>query len=163
MQDCAYLSVYKPADVIYYDDCISILLITFAASFPSFPFIFFFYSLARHNISATCHHQSFTSSRIMSHALILGASGISGWSLLNQTRVYPSPTTFKRITGTTKRPTTLEQMRLPEDDRIHLASGIDLTASVDNVVASLQKKIPDVGTVTHVFFTGKSALELSRH
>lgn len=95
----------------------------------------------------------------MSHALILGASGISGWSLMNQARNYPSPTTFSRITGTTNRPMTLEQAQLPADPRLQIASGIDFTKSVDEAARSLKEKIPDVDTVTHVFFTGKSPRE----
>ncbi|KAF4956390.1 hypothetical protein FSARC_11592 [Fusarium sarcochroum] len=89
----------------------------------------------------------------MAHALIFGASGISGWSLVNQARVYPSPTAFARITGTTNRPTSIGQLQIPEDDRIQLASGIDLTKSVDEVVAALKEKVPHVDTVSHVFFT----------
>lgn len=91
----------------------------------------------------------------MAHALILGASGISGWSLLNQTRNYPSSTAFARITGTTNRPFTLQQAQLPEDSRIKIASGIDFTKSVDEVVGLLKKKVFDINTVTHVFFTGR--------
>ncbi|KXH28548.1 hypothetical protein CNYM01_13465 [Colletotrichum nymphaeae SA-01] len=91
----------------------------------------------------------------MAHALVLGASGISGWSLLNQARTYPTPTTFARITGTTNRPLTLEQARLPADDpRLALVSGIDFTKTVDEVAAALRDKIPDVETVSHVFYTG---------
>jgi hypothetical protein len=91
----------------------------------------------------------------MAHALILGASGISGWSLLNQARKYPTSTTFSRITGTTNRPLTLEKARIPADERIRLVAGVDFTKSVDEVVSTLKNKIPDVDTVTHVFFTGK--------
>ncbi|KAH6976608.1 hypothetical protein EDB80DRAFT_783846 [Ilyonectria destructans] len=89
----------------------------------------------------------------MAHALIFGASGISGWSLLNQMRAYPSATTFTRITGTTNRPLTLEQAQIPSDHRIQLVSGINLTKSVDEVIAQLKEKIPDIDTVSHVFFT----------
>jgi hypothetical protein len=92
----------------------------------------------------------------MSHALIFGASGISGWSLLNQARVYPSQSTFKRITGLTNRPFSLQQAQLPEDNRIQIVAGIDLTKSVDEVVGLLKAKVLDVDTVSHVFFTGKS-------
>jgi hypothetical protein len=91
----------------------------------------------------------------MAHALILGASGISGWAVMNQARDYPSPSTFARITGTTNRPLTLEKAQIPDDNRIRLVSGVDFTKSVNEVVAQLQAKIPDVDTVTHVFFTGK--------
>lgn len=91
----------------------------------------------------------------MAHALIFGASGISGWSLLNQARVYPSPSAFARITGTTNRPTSVKQLQIPQDDRIQLASGIDLTKSVDEVVSTLKEKVPSIDTVSHVFFTGE--------
>jgi hypothetical protein len=40
------------------------------------------------------------------HALVFGASGISGWSILNQALTYPTPTTFSHITGLTNRPLT---------------------------------------------------------
>ncbi|KAF3002722.1 hypothetical protein E8E14_002454 [Neopestalotiopsis sp. 37M] len=98
----------------------------------------------------------------MAHALIFGASGISGWSLLNQTRVYPSPTSFARITGTTNRPLSLEQAQLPKDDRVKIVHGVDLTKPVDEVVLSLKDKIPDVHTVTHVFFTEKEGFQALR-
>lgn len=91
----------------------------------------------------------------MAHALILGASGISGWSIFNQARTYPSPTAFSRITGTTNRPLTLEKAQIPPDDRLRLISGIDFTKSVDEVIPLLKKQIPDVDTVTHVFYTGR--------
>ncbi|KAF4549239.1 Hypothetical protein D9617_22g065840 [Elsinoe fawcettii] len=89
----------------------------------------------------------------MAHALIFGASGISGWSLLNQTRIYPSQTSFTRITGTTNRPFTLKQAQIPADDRIKTASGINLTKPVNEIVATLKGKVADIDTVTHVFFT----------
>ncbi|KAH6656613.1 hypothetical protein BKA67DRAFT_654940 [Truncatella angustata] len=89
----------------------------------------------------------------MAHAFIFGASGISGWSLLNQTRNYPSPDTFARITGTTNRPLTLDKALIPNDDRIQLVSGVDLTKSVDEIISMLKEKVLDISTVTHVFFT----------
>ncbi|KAK1547118.1 hypothetical protein CPAR01_01085 [Colletotrichum paranaense] len=99
----------------------------------------------------------------MAHALILGASGISGWSLLNQAQTYPTPTTFARITGTTNRPLTLEQARLPADDpRLALVSGIDFTKSVDEVAAALRDKVPDVETVSHVFYTAYIDVDVSK-
>ncbi|KAK1636159.1 hypothetical protein BDP81DRAFT_450094 [Colletotrichum phormii] len=90
----------------------------------------------------------------MAHALILGASGISGWSLLNQARTYPTPTTFVRITGTTNRALTLEEARLPTDDpRLAIVSGIDFTRGVDDVAAVMRETIPDKETVSHVSYT----------
>lgn len=88
------------------------------------------------------------------HALVLGASGISGWSLLNQLHSYPSNDYWKRITGQTRRPFSFEQAKIPAEDRTQLVSGIDLTASVDQIISDLRSKISDIETVTQVFFTG---------
>lgn len=91
----------------------------------------------------------------MAHALIIGASGISGWSLLNQTRTYPTETTFSRITGLTNRPFSLEQAQLPKDDRYQIVSGINLLKSVDEIAKLLKENVKDVETISHVFFTGQ--------
>ena len=87
------------------------------------------------------------------HALILGVSGISGWSLLNQLRSYPTPSTWKRITGTANRPFTFEKAQIAPEDRIKLVSGVNLTASVEEVVRTLNEQVSDIDSVTHVFFT----------
>lgn len=89
------------------------------------------------------------------HALVLGASGISGWAVLNQLRTYPSSDFWSRITGTTNRPFSFKQARIPEEERIKLVHGIDLTADVKQVEKQLREKVVDIDTVTHVFFTGK--------
>lgn len=75
---------------------------------------------------------------------------------MNQTRIYPTPTTFNRITGTTSRPFSLERAQIPSDERIKIASGINLLKSADEVAATLKEKVDDISTVTHVFFTGES-------
>ncbi|KAL4863148.1 hypothetical protein BDV12DRAFT_177842 [Aspergillus spectabilis] len=86
------------------------------------------------------------------HALIFGASGISGWSLLNQTLQYPTPTTFNRVTGLCNRPFRTDDALLPDDDRLNIVSGIDLTQPVEVVKALLKEKINDVESVDVVFF-----------
>ena len=93
----------------------------------------------------------------MSHALIFGASGISGWALLNEITEYPTPTTFARITGLSNRPLTLEQAHLPQDPRLNLVNGIDLTKPVPEVVQMLKDKVKDAHAISHVFFTGMSS------
>lgn len=90
----------------------------------------------------------------MAHALVFGASGISGWAILKESTTYPSPTTFARITGLSNRPLTLEQASLPQDPRLNLVNGVDLTKSVPEVVSMLREKVQDVETISHVFFTG---------
>jgi hypothetical protein len=90
----------------------------------------------------------------MSHALILGASGISGWALLNQITKYPNSTTFSRITGLSNRPFALEQAQIPADPRLKLVNGVDLTRSVSEVAQLLKEKVEDAQSISHVFFTG---------
>ncbi len=90
------------------------------------------------------------------HALILGASGISGWALMNQIRTYPTPTTFDRITGTTNRPYSLDKFQIPDDPRIRLVSWVDFAKSVDEVVEALKAKVEGV---SHVYFAGRCSWE----
>tara|TARA_R110002060_G_scaffold55215_8_gene65747 strand:+ start:830 stop:1117 length:288 start_codon:yes stop_codon:yes gene_type:complete len=92
---------------------------------------------------------------MMAHALILGASGISGWGILNQIGNYPTSTFFDRITGTTDRPLSLEKASLPAvDARLCLVSGIDFTKPVEEVAGLLKDKVPSVESISPVFFTG---------
>lgn len=87
------------------------------------------------------------------HALVLGASGISGWSLVYQALSYPTPGTFKSITGQTNRPLSVQEARLPNDPRITLVSGIDFSKSESEVKSTLSSKISNLSAITHVFFT----------
>ncbi|KAE8141883.1 hypothetical protein BDV38DRAFT_295712 [Aspergillus pseudotamarii] len=86
------------------------------------------------------------------HALIFGASGISGWSLMNQTLTYPTPTTFRRITGLCNRPLSKKDTLLANDPRLNIISGIDLTSSVEEIIDQLKSKVEEVETVDIVFF-----------
>lgn len=89
----------------------------------------------------------------MSHALVFGASGVSGWAITNQALQYPAKNTFAKVTALTNRPLSIEDSSLPKDSRLQLASGIDLTGSVDSIVSGLKSKVKDVESVSHVFFT----------
>ncbi|KAF9895130.1 hypothetical protein FE257_000032 [Aspergillus nanangensis] len=86
------------------------------------------------------------------HALVFGASGISGWALMNQTLSYPTPSTFRRVTGLCNRPLAPEDSFLPDDPRLNIVAGVDLTASVETVTSQLKAKVPEVDTVEIVFF-----------
>lgn len=66
---------------------------------------------------------------------------------------FPSSSTFKKVTGLTNRPLSIEESKLPKDERLQLVSGIDLTGSVESVVDSMKKEIKGIETVTHVIFT----------
>jgi hypothetical protein len=84
------------------------------------------------------------------HALIFGASGISGWALVKEALCYPNPTAFAKVTALTNRPLSFSDSQWPEDKRLQLISGIDLTSPVADVV-QLLKGIPSIETVSHVF------------
>jgi len=90
------------------------------------------------------------------HALIFGASGISGNALCEQLLVYPDKTTFSKITGLTNRPLSIEDAYLPKDERLVLVSGIDLSDPEDEVKKVLKEKVKDIEKVTHVFYMGNS-------
>ena len=72
---------------------------------------------------------------------------------MNEALEFPSASTFNKITGLCNRPLSLEESRLPRDSRLQLISGIDLTKSVEDVVAAMKQKVPDIDAVTHVIFT----------
>jgi nucleoside-diphosphate-sugar epimerase len=74
------------------------------------------------------------------HTLIFGASGISGWSLMKQCLSYPSPSTFHRVTGLCNRHIEKETLLLPNDSRLNIVSGIDLTGSVEIVMEQLKPR-----------------------
>ena len=85
------------------------------------------------------------------HALIFGASGISGWALVKEELSYPTPTTFSKVSALSKRLLSLAEAQWPDDPRLQLASGIDLTCPVDTVVRALKRKVGEVENVSHVF------------
>lgn len=64
------------------------------------------------------------------HALVIGASGITGWGILHNLLTYPTPTTWSSIVGLTSRTLSRADALLPreEDKRIRLHSGLDLMA-----------------------------------
>lgn len=93
-------------------------------------------------------------SNLSYRALVFGASGITGWAVAKEALKFPTPTTFDQVIGLTNRPLTKLEALLPEDERLQLYSGIDLSAGVSQVQASLQK-IHGIEGVTHVYFSGE--------
>lgn len=93
------------------------------------------------------------------HALIFGALGISGWAQCDTALTYPTPTTFDRVTGVANRPFSTHDANLPDDHRLCIVSGIDLTKDVTEVSEILKNRVKDIDTVTHVFLTAYSESE----
>ena len=84
-------------------------------------------------------------------ALVFGASGITGHAILKELLRYPDAQTFSRIIGLTNRPLSKENALLPEDDRIELISGLDLTDR-EKTFEHL-KGVTGIEKTTHVFYT----------
>ncbi|PVI05890.1 hypothetical protein DM02DRAFT_724671 [Periconia macrospinosa] len=88
------------------------------------------------------------------HALIYGASGISGWAIVNAIlNGYPSKDTFTKVSALVNRPLTREMALWPDDPRLQIVSGIDLLkGSQEELEKTIKEKVPDVDTVTQVYF-----------
>ncbi|KIX04889.1 uncharacterized protein Z518_05760 [Rhinocladiella mackenziei CBS 650.93] len=71
------------------------------------------------------------------HALVFGASGISGWALLKEALGCPAPTTFEYVTAVTNRPLITSNTQCV----------VGLTGSVDSIVSALNT----IETVSPVF------------
>ncbi|KAL6907298.1 hypothetical protein GGI43DRAFT_431350 [Trichoderma evansii] len=84
-------------------------------------------------------------------ALVFGASGVTGWAITNAALSYPTPTTFKRVVGLTNRPLSVEDSAFPQDSRLQLYSGLDLSKDAQNITEYLSK-IENIGEITHVYF-----------
>ncbi|KAH6981575.1 hypothetical protein BKA56DRAFT_484856 [Ilyonectria sp. MPI-CAGE-AT-0026] len=83
-------------------------------------------------------------------ALIFGASGISGWSLMRECLSYGTKHTFSRVIGLSNRPLSREATGIPDDPRLAIHTGLDLT----DQYSTYQKleTIPNIRDVTHVYF-----------
>jgi hypothetical protein len=92
------------------------------------------------------------------HALIFGASGITGWAITNQIlEGYPAPETFSKVTALTNRPLKPEATLWPQSDKLQLVSGLDLNnpKGQEALEAELVKNVKNIETVSHVYFFGK--------
>jgi hypothetical protein len=84
-------------------------------------------------------------------ALVLGASGITGWAIVKEALTYPTSTTFSRVIGLTSRPLTVKDAGLPQDARLQLYANLDLSKDIAGIIAYLHA-IPNIKHITHVYF-----------
>lgn len=82
------------------------------------------------------------------HALVVGASGITGCGLLHSLLCYPTPEYWTRITGLTSRPIDKGHALLRNEERLHLISGLDLNTTDSATVVAFLKAIPQVDLVS---------------
>jgi hypothetical protein len=88
------------------------------------------------------------------HALIYGASGISGWAIVNAIlNGYPSKDAFSKVTAMVNRPLTREMALWPDDPRLQIVSGVDLVKGTqEELEKQIKEKVTDVESVTQVYF-----------
>ncbi|CAL5867965.1 uncharacterized protein PFLUO_LOCUS2188 [Penicillium psychrofluorescens] len=88
------------------------------------------------------------------HALVFGASGISGWAVVNALlNGYPDADTFTRVTALTNRPLPQESSQWPPSEKFQAIDGIDLLAGEQaDLDHALKQRVPGIDTVTHVYF-----------
>lgn len=92
-------------------------------------------------------------------ALIFGASGVSGWSFVNEIlNDYPQKGTWTWVHALTNRPLSREMSAWPDDSRLDIVSGIDLLkGSQEDLENTIKQAIPDVDKVTHVYYLAYKA------
>ncbi|KAI0161796.1 hypothetical protein GGR52DRAFT_561154 [Hypoxylon sp. FL1284] len=92
------------------------------------------------------------------HALVFGASGILGWSIVDQIlKNYPDKGVFHKVTALSNRPLNAENAFWPDGGAgrpaLQIVDGIDLTTgTVDEMTETLRSRIPDIDSVTHIYF-----------
>lgn len=94
------------------------------------------------------------------HALVFGASGLIGWAVVDELlSSHPPDGISHRVTAVTNRPITAEScswhVSSSTSARLNIVSGVDLsTNKKDDLLELLKRRIPDVETVTHLYYFG---------
>lgn len=90
----------------------------------------------------------------MAHALVFGASGITGWGVVNALLSdYPTADAFERVTALTNRPLSVEDSQWPTSKKLSAVSGLDLLSGDQaSFEESMRQRVPHIGSVTHLYF-----------
>jgi nucleoside-diphosphate-sugar epimerase len=88
------------------------------------------------------------------HALVFGASGITGWAIVNAIlNGYPSESAFTKVTALTNRPLPTDVAQWPKSSKLQVVSGLDLLAGDQSTLeATVKERVSGIETVSHVFF-----------
>ena len=96
-----------------------------------------------------------------SHALVVGASGLIGWAVVDQLlRSYPAPHAFSKVTALVNRPLKLEDSFWPVEGRgdggpeLVLVPGVNLMRDDEEVERVILNEAKDVECVRYVFYFG---------
>ena len=98
------------------------------------------------------------------HALVFGASGISGWAVTNALLGDDKLNSqFSKITALTNRPLSREQAIWPESKKLQIVSGLDLLTEKgqSGLEKELTERIDDIQGVSHVYFFCRFAALIS--
>ncbi|KAK5169779.1 uncharacterized protein LTR77_005757 [Saxophila tyrrhenica] len=91
-------------------------------------------------------------------ALVFGASGVTGWSFINEfLNDYPKKDIWEGVVAMTNRPLKQEDSLWPADPRLQIVSGINLLGSQQEIEQSLQQNVKDVDKITHVYYLAYKA------
>ena len=94
------------------------------------------------------------------HALVIGASGLIGWSVVNQLlQRYPTPSPFAKVTALVNRPLKLDDSFWPPPSsgqlQLCLTSGVNLLCSDEEFEALLKEKVSDIDSISHMYYFGR--------
>ncbi|SPO06454.1 uncharacterized protein DNG_09144 [Cephalotrichum gorgonifer] len=97
-------------------------------------------------------------SKDSNHAIVFGASGLIGWSAVNQLlSAYPGPGFFSKVTALTNRPVRESELhwppQSPDRPRLQVVSGVNLReGTTEGLAEQLKEKVLEVEMITHVFY-----------
>lgn len=98
------------------------------------------------------------------HALVFGASGILGWSIVDQIlKNYPAKDVFSKVTALSNRPLSHENSLWPSPGpgtpELRIVDGIDLTkGTIEEMKDVLRERVPGIQDVTHIYYFGSGRL-----
>lgn len=90
-------------------------------------------------------------------ALVFGATGVSGWALVNEIlHDYPDKGIWNRVHALCNRPLDLSRSFWPDDKRLNIVPGVDLLqGNQAELEAKIASRIPEVENITHVYYLGE--------
>lgn len=95
------------------------------------------------------------------HALVIGASGLAGWGVVNELLSgYPNPGAFVKVTALTNRPINVAESCWPSpadsESELNLISGVNLLeGDVEQFTKALAELVPRISEITHIYYFGR--------
>lgn len=92
------------------------------------------------------------------HALVIGASGLIGWSVVNELLQDAPRQSFRKVTALVNRPLSLQESFWPAPSngrpKLQLVSGANLLCDDAELEGFLKKNVQDVTSISHVYYFG---------